>query len=50
MFGGGGFNSILMQRTSRVKRGYTYGAYSAFSFSQAPGTSLVLVMAHVKIN
>ena len=37
MFGGGGFNSILMQEL-RIKRGYTYGAYSSFSFSQAPGT------------
>ncbi|OTG89475.1 M16 family metallopeptidase [Acinetobacter sp. ANC 3813] len=36
MFGGGGFNAILMQEL-RVKRGYTYGAYSAFSFSQSPG-------------
>lgn len=37
MFGGGGFNAILMQEL-RVKRGYTYGAYSSFTFSQAPGT------------
>ncbi|WP_288688130.1 insulinase family protein [uncultured Acinetobacter sp.] len=37
MFGGGGFNSILMQEL-RIKRGYTYGAYSSFSFSQSPGT------------
>lgn len=36
MFGGGGFNAVLMQEL-RVKRGYTYGAYSTFSFSQAPG-------------
>lgn len=36
MFGGSSFNSVLMQEL-RVKRGYTYGAYSAFSFSQAPG-------------
>lgn len=37
MFGGSGFNSILMKEL-RVKRGFTYGAYSSFSFSQAPGT------------
>jgi len=37
MFGGSGFNSILMKEL-RVKRGYTYGAYSSFSFSLAPGT------------
>ncbi|WP_349929610.1 pitrilysin family protein [Acinetobacter sp. A1-4-2] len=36
MFGGSGFNSILMKEL-RVKRGFTYGAYSSFSFSQAPG-------------
>lgn len=36
IFGGGGFNAILMQEM-RIKRGYTYGAYSSFSFSQAPG-------------
>lgn len=36
MFGGGGFNAILMQEL-RVKRGYTYGAYSSFGFSQSPG-------------
>ncbi|MEK5753290.1 pitrilysin family protein [Acinetobacter variabilis] len=36
MFGGSGFNAVLMQEL-RVKRGYTYGAYSTFSFSQAPG-------------
>lgn len=36
MFGGGGFNAILMQEL-RIKRGYTYGAYSSFNFSQAPG-------------
>ncbi|WP_425916604.1 insulinase family protein [Acinetobacter sp. TSRC1-2] len=37
MFGGSGFNSVLMKEL-RVKRGYTYGAYSSFSFSQVPGT------------
>ncbi|OTG63972.1 peptidase M16 [Acinetobacter sp. ANC 3903] len=37
MFGGSGFNSILMKEL-RVKRGLSYGAYSSFSFSQAPGT------------
>lgn len=37
MFGGSGFNSILMKEL-RVKRGFTYGAYSSFTFSQAPGT------------
>lgn len=36
MFGGGGFNAVLMQEL-RVKRGFTYGAYSSLSFSQAPG-------------
>ncbi|ENV83303.1 hypothetical protein F941_01399 [Acinetobacter bouvetii DSM 14964 = CIP 107468] len=36
LFGGGGFNAVLMQEL-RVKRGYTYSAYSAFSFSQSPG-------------
>ncbi|MGE8561980.1 MAG: M16 family metallopeptidase [Acinetobacter sp.] len=36
MFGGSGFNSVLMKEL-RVKRGFTYGAYSSFSFSQAPG-------------
>ena len=36
IFGGSGFNAVLMQEL-RVKRGYTYGAYSTFSFSQAPG-------------
>ena len=37
MLGSGGFNSILMQEL-RVKRGYTYGASSSFSFSQATGS------------
>jgi zinc protease len=37
MLGGSGFNSVLMKEL-RVKRGYTYGAYSSFSFSQVPGT------------
>lgn len=36
MFGGGGFNSILMKEL-RVKRGYTYGAYSTLSSTQARG-------------
>lgn len=36
MFGGSGFNAVLMQEL-RVKRGFTYGAYSSLSFSQAPG-------------
>lgn len=36
MFGGSGFNAVLM-RELRVKRGYSYGAYSHFSFSQVPG-------------
>lgn len=36
MFGGSGFNSVLM-RELRVKRGYSYGAYSNFSFTQVPG-------------
>ncbi len=36
MFGGSGFNAVLMQEL-RVKRGFSYGAYSSFSFSQAPG-------------
>ena len=36
IFGGGGFNSVLMQEL-RIKRGFTYGAYSTISFSQAPG-------------
>lgn len=37
MLGSGGFNSILMQEL-RVKRGYTYGASSQFSFSQTTGS------------
>ena len=36
MLGGSGFNSLLM-RELRVKRGYTYGAYSQFNFTQATG-------------
>ncbi|MBK0062222.1 MULTISPECIES: insulinase family protein [unclassified Acinetobacter] len=36
MLGGSGFNSLLMKEL-RVKRGYTYGAYSAFSFTQTNG-------------
>ncbi len=36
MFGGSGFNSILMKEL-RVKRGYTYGAYSTLSSTQAKG-------------
>lgn len=36
MFGGGGFNSVLMQEL-RIKRGFTYSASSSFTFSQAPG-------------
>ncbi|MFV5503620.1 pitrilysin family protein [Acinetobacter sp. 226] len=36
IFGGGGFNSVLMQEL-RVKRGFTYGAYSSISFTQSPG-------------
>jgi len=37
MFGGGGFNSVLMKEL-RVKRGYTYSANSSFTFSQAAGS------------
>ncbi|GAA5558279.1 hypothetical protein Asch01_03035 [Acinetobacter schindleri] len=36
IFGGSGFNAILMQEL-RIKRGFTYAAYSTFSFTQAPG-------------
>lgn len=36
MLGGSGFHSVLMKEL-RVKRGYTYGASSSMSFSQAPG-------------
>ncbi|WP_151830687.1 M16 family metallopeptidase [Acinetobacter ursingii] len=36
MLGGSGFNSLLMKEL-RVKRGYTYGAYSTFSFTQTSG-------------
>lgn len=36
IFGGSGFNAVLMQEL-RVKRGFTYAAYSTFSFTQAPG-------------
>nr|WP_130802760.1 pitrilysin family protein [Acinetobacter ihumii] len=36
MLGGSGFNSLLMKEL-RVKRGYTYGAYSAFNFTQSNG-------------
>lgn len=36
MFGGSGFNSILMKEL-RIKRGYTYGAYSTLSSTQAQG-------------
>ncbi len=36
LFGGSGFNSILMKEL-RVKRGYTYGAYSALTSTQARG-------------
>lgn len=36
MFGGSGFNSILMKEL-RVKRGYTYGAYSSLATTQARG-------------
>ncbi|WP_151796667.1 M16 family metallopeptidase [Acinetobacter soli] len=36
MLGGNGFNSALMKEL-RVKRGYTYGAYSSFSFTQSSG-------------
>ena len=36
MFGGSGFNSILMKEL-RIKRGYTYGAYSTLTTTQARG-------------
>jgi len=36
IFGGSGFNAVLMQEL-RIKRGFTYAAYSTFSFTQAPG-------------
>ncbi|WP_010114584.1 pitrilysin family protein [Acinetobacter sp. P8-3-8] len=36
MFGGNGFNSILMKEL-RVKRGYTYGAYSTLTSTAARG-------------
>ena len=36
LFGGSGFNSILMKEL-RVKRGYSYGAYSALASTQARG-------------
>lgn len=36
MFGGSGFNSVLMKEL-RVKRGYTYGAYSTLATTLAQG-------------
>lgn len=36
MFGGNGFNSVLMKEL-RVKRGYTYGAYSTLTSTAARG-------------
>ncbi|WP_445116016.1 M16 family metallopeptidase [Acinetobacter sp. WZC-1] len=36
MFGGSGFNSVLMKEL-RVKRGYTYGAYSTLTSTQSRG-------------